>query len=109
MTDLVAFPEEASMTRPSALPSETSRFIGAASGETTDIIRSADIKLPYPIFISFMTLLYILYLFADLLKLRLHIDDSMRYLCVRTFRTDRIGLAIHFLKEKIKLSSHRLV
>ena len=65
--------------------------------------------MPYPIFISFMALLYILYLLADLLDLGLHIDHDLGDIQILSLRTDRIYLTVHFLYYEIQLSANCVI
>ena len=62
------------------------RLIGAESGETTASIRSAETILPKPMLISFIASLFhlfdILHLLADLLDLRLELNNHARDLDV---------------------------
>ena len=53
-TERVFLPQDTSITVPLAFPSMTSLFIGADSGLTTEIIRSAHTVFPNPILTNFI-------------------------------------------------------
>ena len=66
ITDFVLRPKDASISSPLSRTSCIILLIGADSGLTTDMIRSAEMRFPNPILINFISL-YILDLFPDLL------------------------------------------
>ena len=82
----VLLPKDASIKSPLSLASWIIRFIGADSGLTMAITRSALTMFPNPMFISVMPAsLYVLNLLADLLDLGLELDNNVRDIGILAF------------------------
>lgn len=92
-------PNEASMSCPLSLTSCITRFIGADSGLTAAMMRSAETILPNPMLTSFnaRSSLYVLNLLSYLLDLRLEVNYDMGNIGILTLRARGIRLAVKLL------------
>ena len=106
-TVFVLRPNDASMSCPLSLTSCITRFIGADSGLTAAIIRSADTILPNPMLTSFnaRSSLYVLNLLSYLLNLRLEVDDDMGNVGVLALGARGVCLTVKLLKQEVYLSA----
>ena len=107
-TAFVLRPNEASMSCPLSLTSCITRFIGADSGLTAAIMRSAETMFPNPMLTSFnaQSSLYVLNLLSYLLNLRLKVDDDMGNVGVLALRADGVCLAVKLLEQEVYLPAY---
>lgn len=98
-TAFVLRPNEASMSCPLSLTSCITRFIGADSGLTAAMMRSAETMLPNPMLTSFnaRSSLYVLNLLSYLLDLRLEVNYDMGDVGILALRARGIRLAVKLL------------